>query len=276
VLAAVLPRLELQPGVLFRFAEEEQAAPELQLLNEANAVQRGVIVLRGIVAVIVIIYPIYIIISMLSKEGRRRLFRDLSRLAVLILFLVWFSDQGAEFMKGLQPGEELLLGQPVEFTPQATLVAFEPTPGDTAAKTILIMMALGLAASTAAFAWWWFQPSHRKVYPTPTPHEQLAEQAGQAVKAIESGEQLSNVILRCYYQMERILDEGRGLQRPQQDTPAEFATALIDQGLPEMPVRQLTRLFEAARYGSLEMNAESQQSAVKCLTAIQRSVAFGL
>lgn len=276
VLSAALPRLELQPGTLFRLEEEENPSPEAAAFADASAIQRGLLVLRGIVAAVVIIYPIYIILSLLTKEGRKRLFKDLARLAVLILFLLWFTENGSQFIKGFEGGEEQAAGLEIDITPEATVVAFEPVDTSGGALVILVVLAIGLAAIVGAFAWWWFTPEHRKPYPKPTPGQQLAEQAGQAVKEIEAGAELSDVILRCYHQMERTLADNRGLARPDQETPSEFAGELVAQGLPEAPVRQLTRLFEAARYGSLEMNYDSQQAAVKCLTAIQRTVSFGL
>jgi hypothetical protein len=68
-----------------------------------------------------------------------------------------------------------------------------------------------------------------------------------ALAALESGAELHNVVLRCYEEMTRLLNEARGIRRPQAMTAREFELTLTQLGLPEEPVVSLTRLFEEAR-----------------------------
>jgi hypothetical protein len=59
-----------------------------------------------------------------------------------------------------------------------------------------------------------------------------------------------------------------GLQRERAMTPREFEQRLVDIGLPSQPVSQLTRLFEAVRYGSREPSQLDEKMAVNCLSEI--------
>ncbi|MCB0018735.1 MAG: DUF4129 domain-containing protein [Anaerolineales bacterium] len=51
-------------------------------------------------------------------------------------------------------------------------------------------------------------------------------------------------------------------------TPSEFASRLEGVGLPHREVVNLTRLFEAVRYGGHDFTAEEADDAVQCLAAI--------
>jgi hypothetical protein len=265
-LAASLPRLDLQQGQAFRLPEQAEIT---KILDEEQAGGRTFLALRIIIAVFIIFYPIYILISLLTKQGRRRLVNDFIRLAILGTLLLLLNRR-------VTPQEELpypevtpaalLLGTP---NPNLPLSVFEdPTP-PWAPTGILIFGAVLLAALAGAIAWWWFVPERAGGSASLSTQEQLADQAGQAAQAIADGEDLQDVILRTYYRMERILSEERGVDRPQAMTPSEFAEALAGQGLPQGAVADLTHLFEAVRYGHVQSGPEMQQRAVNALRAIE-------
>jgi len=64
------------------------------------------------------------------------------------------------------------------------------------------------------------------------------------------------------------LQEEYGLERGEAMTAREFERLLQGRGIPYEPVHQLTRLFEAARYGSRTPGPDEEQRAVECLSAI--------
>lgn len=97
----------------------------------------------------------------------------------------------------------------------------------------------------------------------------LAVEAEAAVQAIANGQSLSDVIIRCYLNMESVIARERGIERGQSVTPREFETHLVERGIPKYPVLQLTRLFEKARYGNQRLNVQDEQEAVKSFIAIQ-------
>jgi hypothetical protein len=96
----------------------------------------------------------------------------------------------------------------------------------------------------------------------------ILEEAQHAVGALKAGEDLKNVIIRCYFQFSRILQEEKGIERNHTLTVREFEHLLEDEGFPSLPVYQLTTLFEKARYGGLQMEADDEESAIESLNAI--------
>jgi hypothetical protein len=98
--------------------------------------------------------------------------------------------------------------------------------------------------------------------------ELLVQEARNAHRALQSGEDFHNVILRCYFEMSQTLDRQRGIRREESMTAREFQRRLIDLGLPKEPVGQLTSLFEAVRYGAKEPGEQAERQAIDCLEAI--------
>jgi hypothetical protein len=101
----------------------------------------------------------------------------------------------------------------------------------------------------------------------------IAREATLALQAIESGQDLKNVIIRSYMQMVRITKEEQGIERLESETPREFERLLISHGMPIQPVQQLTRLFEKVRYGSKKPDLQDERAAIECLSAIRLSSA---
>ena len=100
--------------------------------------------------------------------------------------------------------------------------------------------------------------------------ELLAREAQTIIEDLQTGDDLRNVILRCYYQMAHILFAQRGILRKQAMTPREFEQCLVELGFPREPIGQLTLLFEAVRYGSKELGDNAELRAIACLEAIVR------
>ena len=96
----------------------------------------------------------------------------------------------------------------------------------------------------------------------------IRREARQTLRELQAGAGFENAILRCYAEMCQILERQRGLQREQGMTAREFEDRLLMAGLPEAPVYELTRLFEAARYGAQPPGGDAEQRAVSCLTQI--------
>jgi hypothetical protein len=100
------------------------------------------------------------------------------------------------------------------------------------------------------------------------PGDRLGWEAEQALLALNGGQDLGNVILRCYRQMSLVLQSEQGIEREEAMTAREFERLLEARGVPNPPVHQLTRLFEAARYGNWQPTADDEQNAAECLRAI--------
>jgi hypothetical protein len=277
-LAAGLPGMLLKEGRPFRLPPND--AQTAEALGGDSNLKRGFVLSRGLVTVIVVVYALAILFSLLKKEGRRKFLTILARLGALALFLYVFNTRGFDIFKnfGLGGGQSPLtqnLANPV-----APLARFNPATPRWIPQGLLLIAAVILAAWAGALAWWWFAPNRPSTVRPSTARQKLSAEAEQAVQEIQAGEELEDVILRTYYRMERILAEQRGLARPEYMTPGEFAEALAQEGLPRGAVDDLTRLFEAARYGGKPLGPESQQRATNALRAIilaapNKKVSFG-
>jgi hypothetical protein len=93
-------------------------------------------------------------------------------------------------------------------------------------------------------------------------------EAEQALRALETGLELKNVIVRCYQQMSLALQKEQGIELEETMTAREFERLLTACGVPYAPVHQLTRLFEGARYGLRPSTPSDEQLAFDCLSAI--------
>ena len=93
-------------------------------------------------------------------------------------------------------------------------------------------------------------------------------EVARARQALLDGADLREVIIRCYARMSEALQEEQGIERETSMTTGEFETLLAGKGLPRDPVRQLTRLFESARYSLRQPVPGEEQSAIRCLDAI--------
>jgi hypothetical protein len=105
-----------------------------------------------------------------------------------------------------------------------------------------------------------------------SPLQQLAKEAQDAIDALKAGSDLANTIIRCYYEMNRVLLEQRGFKRDKAMTPREFERDLVGVGLPSEQVRKLTRLFESVRYGTKVSDEEEERQAIESLSLIVNAI----
>lgn len=101
-----------------------------------------------------------------------------------------------------------------------------------------------------------------------SPLRELADITRTTLDDLSAGKDWEDAVVRCYAQMNTVVGIRPGLRRQQAMTTSEFAVRLEQAGLPGEPVRRLTRLFEAVRYGSRKSRPEEAHEAVNYLTAI--------
>lgn len=100
----------------------------------------------------------------------------------------------------------------------------------------------------------------------------LGAAAGRAADRIESTDDTTSVdneVYRAWLEMTGHLE----VDRPETSTPGEFTTAAVDAGLSREDVEELTRLFEAVRYGGTETTPEMERRAVTILRRIESTYA---
>jgi hypothetical protein len=207
-----------------------------------------------------ILLPISIVYLILSPEARKRALKSLGGLLWILALLLWVRVR-PDFFSELET-------QPLDRSPQdgvaAPTVEFVADPP----RWLVLVTALGLAVLVAAallgIAWFVWRRGRRPE----SPLERLAREAQDALEALRAGADLRNTIIRCYFEMSRVLREQRGIKREETMTTREFERHLQEVGLPGEHVQQLTRLFEGVRYGDKVPGEHEERQAIACLMAI--------
>jgi hypothetical protein len=131
-----------------------------------------------------------------------------------------------------------------------------------------LLLLLGALVVALVLALAWLLVSRIRQQPTHEALADLAQEAQQALDALDAGGDVRLTVLRCYQEMTRVLRRQRGVQRQEATTPREFEQMLADAGLRDEHIRQLTRLFERVRYGAAAASERDEQEARACLSAI--------
>lgn len=261
LLATAVSNLQLLPGEVFALPRPVNAP-----MFSSGSVESELLVLifRILLALSIIALPIYIIVSILSKNGRRRLLMNL--ITIIVLFLMLNSvrtlspspqelEQDAN-MQADMPG----LG---DIAPARPLPEFTADPSDSTVLAVTVAISL-LVVGIAAVAIWYYLTHREK----PSAMQALADEAQQAINAIHAGGNLEDAITRCYREMCNVLQKERNIERGTAMTPGEFEQVLAAKGFPQDAVHQLTSLFEDIRYGSKQAGPREEQIAIDSLSAI--------
>jgi hypothetical protein len=247
----------LQPGRPFSLGGQEEAPAG------GDAPQGGgeivFLLLRGMLALAAVALPFYIIIHLLTPEGRRRLVGDLFLLLAVMLLLNFVpknlatppTEQTQAPALGPPPLPPASSQAPDEF------VAAVPPWVDIVAIGALAVL---VSAALAAVLWWVMK---RKKSAAFSPLEQLAEQAQESIAALHAGEDIKDTVIRSY-----VLEQERGMHRERAMTPHEFEQLLTARGVPAEPVQALTHLFAQVRYGNQAADDREKQVAIQSLQAI--------
>jgi hypothetical protein len=224
-------------------------------LRQARAFE---LLFRVLVVICALILPFSIIYFFISREARKRVLKDFLRL-LPFLIIVYILTQISPDILSEEEAPVALPGPPIESSAPMLDVA----PPQWVIPVASVGLALLVAAALVGSAWLIWRRRRRV-----TPLERLAREAEEAIEAIQGGADLRDTVLRCYYEMSRVLWQERGIRRRRAMTPREFADHLEEIGLPGRGIRQLTRLFEDVRYGAKVPGPEEQQQALACLGAV--------
>lgn len=263
VLASGLSRLVLLPGQPFPFWGDILA----WLLPRPWAAPAGSGQYTSLRIPIAIIFwslvAFTIVCFIVSREMRRVILRRM--LLGIILFLIFY--QLASYVRNNPPappeapppGAET---QPprVEQIPGVAVPDFVTNPSPWLIAAVTAVLAGGLAAGI-----WFFW---RRARSQASPLELLALEAEAALADLSSGGDLQQTVQRCYREMSRVIQEGRGIQRDKTMTPREFERHLAAAGLGDEHIHRLTQLFERVRYGGAQAAKREELEAAACLRAI--------
>lgn len=131
-----------------------------------------------------------------------------------------------------------------------------------------LLLLLGVLVVALALALAWLVLRRRAQKQPNDSLADLAQEAQQALDALDKGGDVRATVLRCYQEMVRVLRMQRGVQRQEATTTREFEELLANAGLRDDHIHQLTRLFERVRYGGAAASERDEEEARVCLTAI--------
>ena len=193
--------------------------------------------------------------------------REFLRMLVFLAFAMLLMNMGAlQSMGELAQTLEGALGSEAPEALGESFTSDMPEFSMTSPPWFIWMASFVLAVLFAAVIFWigWTLVNRSRKYDM----QEFAQEAQAAIDALQAGADLRNTVVRCYYEMSEVLKMKQGLQRESAMTPREFEQRLTARGLPGEPVQQLTRLFEAVRYGTDVPGVREEHQAMASLTAI--------
>jgi hypothetical protein len=257
LLSASLSSLELRAGRGRPVAMERQES-ETGALPSANPFMR--VFIRVILLITGILIPVSIILNLRSSQGRRRmliLFIIVMSFILLMNHIPWSKFQ----LRVPKLNMQGLLGDKSQLPPQDDIAIPNPP------WWLVFIASLGLSAlilGGSLFLW-------RRFRRRSSPLELVAKEARKTIDELRGGADLKEGVIRCYFEMNNVLKEQRGLKRQQAMTTREFENYLNEIGLPDLHIKRLTRLFEKVRYGAKNLTSVEDREAIACLSAIVRA-----
>jgi hypothetical protein len=263
LLAAALPGLHLQAGQHFTVrdtsggeagpAQASQAAQlRIQVAPEAGLSLGYLIVL--------VLVPASVLYLLLSRKARKQVLERLVPVLVLGAFLMLIGQHP----EVLEPVQEDLPFAPELSAPARPVAEFDGSPPGWLRWAVGVGVGVVLVLGAGVAVWLYGRMRRRPLGPL----ARLAEEAQVALDALQAGGDLREIVLRCYFEMSRVLMLERSLTRQEAMTPREFEERLTEAGLPDAPVHRLTRLFEWVRYGAKPVSEAEEQEALACLAEI--------
>ncbi len=255
LLASSLSNLVLTSGEPFPGAGISTAtAPELPR-PAATAAGGTLPILQGLLAGTMLILLIWLLVRLIGRTSLKGIVRLILALAVLLILLL--------SLPRLEPGKPLSL--PEESAgPGLPASSYLTSPlGRPPGQFVWVVTAAVLVA--AAIVVW---AALRRAPRDAGISTRLGQEAERALQAVEAGADSTNVIVRSYLEMLRVIQQERGLEREHSMTAREFENFLEARGLPLRPLLRLRSIFEDVRYGNRPVTSAEEQMAVESLAEI--------
>lgn len=260
ILAMSLPTLVLSPGQPFSLEQ-----PQLQAFGASGSLPGGsviVLFIRGIVALALILFPLYVLYSLMTAQGRKRLIADL--IVIVLLFLLASYLQKLPLLDNMQKQEQV--ASALQNTDEATSLpdsVFVANPPNWLTPLVIVIASILVVIIVFAGIQFFRQP-----FKAENLLDDFAQEAQNAIEALNTGSDLRITVMHCYREMTRIVKQQKGIERETAMTAREFEDYLISSGLPKEAVQTLSRLFEQVRYGGTLENPHQEALALSCLKDI--------
>ncbi|MBA3873203.1 MAG: DUF4129 domain-containing protein [Anaerolineae bacterium] len=260
IIAMSLPNLTLSPGQPFALEQAQLGIGGISATLPGG--QALVWVIRGIIGLALIIFPLYVVFSLFTPEGRKRLIADIILIGILLLL--------TSFIQKLPAKEQKQEPQPINVAPQnlngdsgLPISVFSPTPPTWLTPAVILIGSV-LVVIIIFIAIRFFQ----RIPSSDFSLEELAQEAQNAIQSLNTGGDLKVTVIHCYHEMTRIVKQQKGIERDATMTVREFEDHLVGTGLPQEALKTLTRLFEQVRYGGALAGGQEEKLALSCLTDI--------
>jgi hypothetical protein len=211
---------------------------------------------KGIVALILLVSSIYVFANFIIRLNLKILIRGVIAILILIVLLIIFPSTPIA-----QPRPETIDLNNPDFLSVPSL-AVSPL-GEPPQAWRWIVLGILISVVLALVILYFMRRTKSK-----PPQDRILHEAEEAAAAIRRGDDFQSVILRCYQQMSGILRDERGIDRDESMTARQFMELLVDRGISPPPIRKLTLLFEAARYGTSIPSEQDEQISLNCLDQI--------
>ena len=251
-----------------RFSQEETEIVRIPIGEVIKGIAE--IPLEKQIAFLVLIFLFGVMVAlMLSPEMRKRLLRQLFRMTVAVILILYLLKLKPDLLAGLFPNLALGGGQPGSSPTEGVAPpVFEPPQ---ISGWLSFFITLGIVLLIAVFLWRVNRMLNlRKETADVLPAlDEIAGIARASLRELSSGQgSAQDKIIQCYADMSRVVVARRGLYREYAMTASEFAARLEKAGLPRDPVNRLTHLFESVRYGARTSAQGEVDEAITCLTSI--------
>jgi hypothetical protein len=261
IVAASIPNLELQPGQKFVLpTPDDDISPVGGRYNTGEGL---LFLMRFLFAVAIILLPFFLLYSLFTPEGRRRL---LALLFIIAFMFVIISNRDEPPPVEPTPMVESTAAPDLEspdYTGLYDVVTAPPEePPNWILYAVITGVALVFAALIVAVLWYYRQRALNEEM------ARLGIEMRQAITTIQGGGDLGSTILNAYRDMSRMVRQTQGVERTGATTPHEFISVLTGKGLPQGAVQDITQLFEQVRYGGKLASHADEQRALASLEAI--------
>lgn len=265
ILASAVRDFTFRPARQLSHAESEVARIPVGAMLKSVAD----IPLERLIAFLVMLFLFAVlVVALLPPELRKKLFKQLFRMVLGALLLLYLFKIKPDLLEGLFPIFNMGVGQGA-----ASAEGNFSSPTFAAPQIsgwISFLVTFGILLLAAFIFWrinrWWIL--RKLTATTPNPLDEIAKVARTSLRNLSSVDSAQDKIIQCYADMSRVVDVRRGLYREFAMTPSEFAVRLQNAGLPPEPVARLTRLFESVRYGARTSAQRDVDEAIACLTSI--------
>jgi hypothetical protein len=261
VLASGLTGMEMDMGGFFGVSDPDTGLG--LIFGEGAGADPVVVQMLALLAVIAI--PLSIVMFIVSPEMRKRVLRDglvLALFAAVFLIIFQRNPQLGELTNEFQE-PDTTMPEEGERTDPGDLV-LNPPPW-------AMWVASGLVLAVGGYAIWRYLQTRQEPYDGI--YEDLRLETQEAMDRLRAGENVRELVTRCYIRMHAALADARGVTDSDLLTPREFERRMMDvTGLPAEPINRLTRLFERVRYGDQDATEAEKEEAVNALETINKAL----